>query len=92
MPCRGVAIPRLHELIAIDPRYLSRLDPGCANGQPQAVPLSESLRINRLVRECPHRGKPGCGCSGSVHCSRLGRDVTHRECFGCVKGGMNAPT
>lgn len=52
---------------------------------PSLVPLAESNRLLQLIRECPHKGPPGCGCSGSAHCSRLDRDVTRHECFSCVQ-------
>ncbi len=95
LPCRGIEIPRLHELIAVNPAYLSRLDPECVAQYPEStpdistIPLAESLAILAQVRECRHKGEPGCGCGGFVRCNKIDRDVSRHECFECVKGGNN---
>ncbi len=90
-PCRGESIPRLCQLVDPsradhNPAYLRAL-----GAQPKAapvVPLAESARLTRLVKECPHRTVQtdlGCGCS---ECALgKGRDgvVNQQECWECVR-------
>lgn len=51
---------------------------------PARVPLAVSLATLRAVRACPDAGPPRCSCRGLRGCRRLGRDVSHPECFACV--------
>lgn len=95
LPCRGVDVPRLHELAAKDSRYLARLDPGCLDGTTSkpapppsypTIPLAESMRLTALTRLCPYRSAPKCGCNGAAACAlKGGVDVTIQTCWDCVK-------
>lgn len=44
------------------------------------------MALLKLARECPHAGPASCGCNSVRRCSRLGRDVSLRECLKCVNG------
>jgi hypothetical protein len=51
------------------------------------MPVSESNRLVRLARECPHRKAPQCSCEGLATCL-LGKGrsgtVALSECLQCV--------
>lgn len=53
------------------------------------IPVAESLRRQRLARECEHRTDPKCGCAGMATCLiGKGKDgqVSLAECVECVTG------
>lgn len=94
-PCRGEHLPRLCELVDPShpdhaPAYVSALEPP-ADAEPEpppVVPLRESLRVRRLGgRNCPHGGRPKCGCSGMAWCGLLKRDASLRDCLACLTTG-----
>lgn len=50
------------------------------------IPLSESVRLTRLVKQCPYRSKAACGCAGSGACAlKGGVDVPTWVCWDCVR-------
>jgi len=50
------------------------------------IPLSESVRLTRLVKQCPYRSKAACGCQGAAACAlKGGADVPTAVCWECVK-------
>jgi hypothetical protein len=48
------------------------------------MPLSEALRLHRLMRQCPWRSTERCGCTG-VRCGLRSAIVSNRDCLDCVR-------
>lgn len=96
-PCRGRSAPRLCQLVDpsrrdYNPSYVRALDPDWPSGR--AAPLaetapsvdpSEAARLTRLVRACPYRSPPSCGCTGAARCALRGDDVQTVECWDCAR-------
>ncbi|ODU02570.1 MAG: hypothetical protein ABS79_00175 [Planctomycetes bacterium SCN 63-9] len=50
------------------------------------IPLAEVRRLTALVRRCPFRSKPACGCQGAAACAlKGGIDVSSHTCWDCVR-------
>lgn len=86
-PCRGTEIPRLHELIEINPSYLSRLDPESAKSTSDCGgSLSENTALLARMKSCPSfEPRTDCGC-GVNFCKRDDKEVSRQECFSCLRG------
>ncbi len=49
------------------------------------IPLSEALRLHRLMQECPYRSRAYVCESDGVHCALRRGSVIHLECLDCVR-------
>ena len=67
---------------------------GLAGGAPAAArrrpTVAEALALQVLVRDCPHRVPPACGCpqvpATCARPDRAGLEVWRDECEACVGG------
>lgn len=58
-----------------------------ASPPPRTVPVAESIRRLALVRACPDRADPQCGCAGMATCLKgkgRGGQVSFTECVECA--------
>lgn len=45
------------------------------------------LAASKAVRQCPHKGPPGCSCNAFATCAigkGVGGQVQHADCLACV--------
>lgn len=50
------------------------------------IPLTESLRLTAMARNCPFRSQPACGCEAAAACAlKGGADVSAQTCWDCVR-------